>query len=295
MRRLAACLALAALLASCSAVRVAYDNAEPLVRFAAHDYFDLDDDQNEQFRNRLAQFHQWHRRVELPAYAALLDASAARVEGGVDRGDVRWAAEAMRARYRVLVARAAEAAAPILATLTEPQLAELERRLGKANVKYAEEYVTGGERSTHRARLKRTLKRFEDWTGDLTDAQEARIERFVAEQAPFAALRLEDRRRWQRAAVSLIRERRDARSLAAGLTDLLARPEAHRSAEYAAALARWEDGLADLLVDIDRTLSAEQRARVARRMRRYAEDFRALSSERALAGELPGSRLPRAA
>lgn len=286
--RLAACLALVALLASCSAVRITYNNAEPLVRFAAHEYFDLDDRQNEQFRNRLAQFHEWHRSAELPAYAALLEVSAGKVEGGLESGDVRWAAEAIRARYRVLITRAAQDAAPILVTLTEPQLAELEQRLAKANAKYAEENVTGGARRTHRARLKRMLGRFEDWTGDLSDAQEARIERFVAEHAPLAALRLEDRRRWQRAAMSLIRERRDARALAAGLVDLFARAEAHRSAEYVAALARWEDGLADLLVDIDRMFSEEQRSRVVQRMRRYAEDFRVLSGEQKPAGA-PGS------
>ncbi len=286
--RLAACLALVALLASCSAVRITYNNAEPLVRFAAHEYFDLDDRQNEQFRNRLAQYHEWHRSAELPAYAALLTEAAGKVEGGVDRDDVRWAAEAIRARYRVLITRAAQDAAPILVTLTEPQLAELEQRLAKANAKYAEENVTGGARRIHRTRLKRMLGRFEDWTGDLSDAQEARIERFVAEHAPLAALRLEDRRRWQRAAMSLIRERRDARALAAGLVDLFAHAEAHRSAGYVAALARWEDSLAGLLVDIDRMLSEEQRARVVQRMRGYAEDFRALSDGRKPAGA-PGS------
>ena len=286
--RLAACLALVALLASCSAVRVAYNNAEPLVRFAANDYFDLDDRQNEEFRNRLAQFHAWHRSAELPAYAALLTDAAQRLEAGLGRGDVRWAAEAVRARYRVLVARAAGDAAPILVTLAEPQIEELGRRLAKANAKYAEENVTGGARRTHRTRLKRMLGRFEDWTGELSDAQEARIERFVTEQAPLAALRLEDRRRAQRAAVALLRERRDARARAAGLADLFGHPEAHRSATYVAALARWEDGLAGLLVDIDRMLSEEQRARVVQRMRRYAEDFHALSDERKLAGA-PGS------
>ncbi len=286
--RLAAGLVLVALLAACSAVRMTYNNAEPLVRFTTHDYLDLDDRQNEQFRNRLAQFHQWHRSVELPAYATLLAAAAGKVEGGVDRSDVHWAAEAIRARYRVLVARAVEDAAPILVTLTPAQLAELEQRFAKANAKYAEEYVSGGERRTHRARLKRMLGRFEDWTGDLSDAQEARIEGFVTDHARLAALRLEDRRRWQRAAVSLIRERRDARALAAGLFELFAHPESRRSAEYVAALVRWEEGMADLIVDINRTLTEEQRARVAQRMRRYAEDFNVLSEEKTLAGA-PGS------
>lgn len=277
---------LMALLAGCSTARITYNNAEPLVRFMAHDYFDLDERQSEQFRRRLERFHDWHRSVELPAYVSLLDATASKARGLVSREDLTWAAEALRARYRALFAKAAEDAAPILVTLTPPQIAELEKRLAKANAKYAEEFVSGD--AAHRARLKRMLKRFSDWTGDLTDLQEARIERFVKAHARLGALRLEDRRRWHSEAVTQIRRQHNAQALALSLGQIFTRPETHRTPEYAEALARWETELVDLVLDIDRTLSKEQRAQVVQNMERYAEDFRVLSGS--LKGAAAGPR-----
>jgi hypothetical protein len=283
--RAAAGALLMALLAGCSTTRITYNNAEPLVRFMAHDYFDLDERQSEQFRLRLARFHDWHRSVELPAYVSLLETTALKARSPVSREDLIWAAEALRSRYRALLAKAAEDAAPILVTLTPLQITELEKRLAKANAKYAEEFVSGD--GAHRARFKRMLKRFIDWTGDLTDLQEARIERFVKAHARLGALRLEDRRRWHSAAVTLIREQRNAQALALGLGQVFTHPEAHRTPEYAEALARWETELADLVLDIDRTLSREQRAQVVQHMERYAEDFRVLS--RSVKGSAAGS------
>jgi hypothetical protein len=174
-------------------------------------------------------------------------------------------------------------------TLTPPQLAELERRLAKANRKYAEDYITGGERHTHRTRFKRMLKRFEDWTGDLNDDQQARIERFVREYAWLSAMRLQDRKRVQREGVALMRGSRTPQALIPPMVKLLVHPELQRPPEYAAALARWESDLLDLVLDIDRTLTPEQRERVVRRMKRYAEDLQVLATEKGAAAAAPGS------
>ena len=95
--RVASGIALAALLGGCAMVRIAYNNAEPMVRYTAHDYFDLNERQNDQFRKRLLQFHDWHRANELPLYARLLRTGAQRGENGITREDVAWAAAEMRA------------------------------------------------------------------------------------------------------------------------------------------------------------------------------------------------------
>ena len=60
-------LAVCTSLASCSATRFAYDNADTALRFMASSYLDLDSAQSEEMRLRIAQFHQWHRASELPA------------------------------------------------------------------------------------------------------------------------------------------------------------------------------------------------------------------------------------
>ena len=288
MTLVAAVVASAALLGGCAMVRIVYNNAEPLVRYTAHDYFDLDERQSEQFRKRLLQFHDWHRTTELPVYAELFRTAVKKAVNGFSREEVSWAAEALRARYHMLVTRAVEDAAPILVTLSPPQIAELERRLAKANAKYAREFLPEDERRRHRAQLKRMLDRFSGWTGTLTDAQEARIERFVQAHARTTAMRFDNRRRWQREAVALIRQQRSPEALAPRLADIFTHPAAHRTPEFTAALERWEAQFTDLILDLEPTLSAEQRALVLRRMERYAEDFEALSAQGGVAAVAAG-------
>ena len=51
-----------------------------------------------------------------------------------------------------------------------------------------------------------------------------------------------------------------------------------REPAYAAALEAWRDQYFALLVDIDRSLSPEQRSRVLLQLRRYAEEFDTLAA-----------------
>src|SRR6266446_5146483 len=121
-------LAISALvLASCSATRVAYDNADTMLRFMASSYLDLDAGQSDDLTPRIARFHQWHRVNELPVYAALLRSASQRAAAGVTAEDFAWALANVRARYRGLAAKAAEDAAPVLVTLAPAQHVALEK------------------------------------------------------------------------------------------------------------------------------------------------------------------------
>lgn len=286
--RVASSVALAVLLGGCAMARIAYNNAEPLVRYTAHDYFDLDEGQSGEFRKRLLQFHDWHRRTELPVYADLLRTALTRGAKGVSREDLTWAAEELRARYRVLITKAVEDAAPILVTLTPPQIVELEKRLAKANAKYAREFLPADKDRRFRAQAKRLLGRFEDWTGTLSDEQEDRIGRFVKAHMHTTQMRFENRKRWQREAVGLIRQVRTPKELAPRLADIFLQPANHRLSEYVQVLVAWESDLTDLILDIDRTLTPEQRAHVLHRVERHAEDFEALSAQSSFAGDAVG-------
>lgn len=285
--RCALILALLALTGGCAMVRVAYNNAEPLVRYMAHDYFDLNEKQNEQFRKRLLEFHDWHRANELPLYAGLLRTAAQRGEKSMTREDVAWAAEQIRARYRVIVTKAVEDAAPILVTLSAAQLRELEARLAKANDKYAKDVLSGDETNQFHAQSRRLLNRFKDWTGPLSDAQETRIEQFVRLHLKTTAMRFENRKRWQKEAVALMRQTRSARELAPKLADIFVQPAQHRLPEFVQALVVWESDLTDLLLDIERSLTPEQRRHVLHRMQRYAEDFDQLAAQRTASAAAP--------
>lgn len=270
-------------LAACSTVRFAYNNVDSVIRFMASDYVEFDDAQFEQFKTRLDSLHQWHRSRELPVYVALLQTAGGKVAKGVAPEDVSWAIASLRSRYRLLAARAAEDAAPLLAQLSEAQIAGIEENFAAKNRKFSKERLEGDQKKLRKKRADKLLEYFSEMTGKLSDAQEARIERFADDFGRMTALRFQDRKRWQGQVLVLLRTERKSPQFATHLAALFTRPEEGRSAEYIAATTRYESGLAELVVDIDRTLTAEQRVRAVRRMQHYADEFTALSGAQPVA------------
>lgn len=270
-------LAVCALLASCSATRFAYDNADTALRFMASSYLELDAAQAEDMRLRIVRFHQWHRTNELPAYAALMRSASARAARGITAQDVAWGLANLRARYHSFAAKAAEDAAPVLVTLAPEQIAALEHRFAENNQKYAKEFLTAEGEKRRRAQVDRVLERFGDFAGDLTPDQEARIERFVLAHEGHVALRFEDRRQLQRNVIAALKEPRSAQDLGASLAEMFNHPERRRSEAFIREDKAWEEDLGQLIVELDRTLSPKQRARVVRRLADYADDFAALA------------------
>jgi len=273
-------LAVCAALASCSATRIAYDNADTALRFMASSYLDLDGPQADDLRQRIVRFHQWHRASELPVYAALLRSASARAARGITAEDVAWGLASVRTRYRRLAAKAAEDAAPVLATLASAQVAALERRFAENNEKYARKFLAADDAKRGGAQTKRMLDHFRDFAGQLTPEQEGRIERFALAHERHVFLRFEDRRRWQHEAVAALAQKHGAQELGRDLARTFEKPELRRSEEFIREDKRWDEDLGRLIVDLDRSLSAEQRARVVQRLSGYAEDFSALAGEK---------------
>jgi hypothetical protein len=274
-------LAISALaLASCSATRLAYDNADTMLRFMASSYLDLDATQADDLTPRIVRFHQWHRANELPVYAALLRSASQRAAKGITAEDVAWGLVNVRARYRRFAAKAVEDAAPVLATLVPEQFAVLEKKFTENNEKYAKEFLSADDKKRRRAQLKRMLERFRDFAGELAPDQEARIERFALAHERHAALRFEDRQRWQRDFVAALKRERKPVELGRLLAEMFEKPELRRSEEFIREDKRWDEDLGQLIVDLDRSLSPKQRAQVVRRLSDYAEDFAVLAGRR---------------
>jgi hypothetical protein len=274
---LAAC---ASFLAACSMTRVGYNYADTLARYMASNYLDLDAVQSEDLKLRLVRLHQWHRVNELPAYAELLRSASQRAAKGITAEDVAWGLSNTRARYRSFAAKAAEDAAPVLATLGAAQLAALEHKFAENNEKYAKKFLSLDDEKRRRAQTQRMLERFSDFAGDLSSEQEARIERFALAHERHVALRFEDRQRWQRDAVALLRQQRQPQELGRSLAEMFNKPELRRAEEFIREDKHWDEDLGQLIVDLDRSLSSKQRAQVVRRLSDYAEDFSVLAGRK---------------
>jgi hypothetical protein len=287
-------IALAAALGGCGSVaRLAYNHGDIALRLMAYEYFDLQGEQQDIFKVQLARFHEWHRREELPRYAAMLQGSADRLARGLTREDVVWGTEQIRERYRSTVAQAADESAPVFAAFGPDNLAALERKLADNNQKFAKEYLSGDQAKRDRARAKWLQERFEFFLGDLSDAQAALILRFVQEQPGLSEVRHADRKRRQQEFVQLVRDERRSPQFAERLRGYFLNWEGARGPEHAQAAREWEDRLVRLALEMDRTLTPEQRSHAVQRFAGLAEDCRVLAQQGRPRGVTASADAPR--
>ena len=264
-----------ALLSGCSVTKVAYNNADVFLRWQANHYLDFQGEQTEELDRSLVVFLGWHRAKALPQYARFADEAAARVLRGLKQEDLDWSYDAVRAQVREALGAAAEEAAGLLDRLSDEQIRHLERRLAEGNREFAKEHMHGTMEERHKRRVKRNADRLEEWFGPLSAAQVARIELY-SERAPFSAeLRERDRKRRQAEFVAMLRAREATRRLVQWTQDW----EAGREPAYAEASRATQAEYVDLLLDLDRMLSAEQREHAATRLKRFAARFDSLSRQ----------------
>lgn len=264
------------LLGGCSALRLAYDNAEVYVKYRAGQFLDLKGAQDHELAQRIDSFFAWHRSEALPEYARFADEAAKRVGKGVSPADLVWGYDSLVAHARQTMRAAAERVAPLLDRLTPEQVAYMEQGFADENRKFARENLRGSEEERRKRRAERVEERLEDWLGTLSQAQVERVRQY-SERAPLVdELRARDRLRLQARVLDMARSRQAQKEL----PELAARWPAGREPAYARASEAARQEYYALLLDLDRSMTPEQRAGAQQTFRRYAEDFAVLARQK---------------
>jgi hypothetical protein len=269
-----AALAAAAVLSGCSALRLAYDNADTYLRWRAGSYLDVHGAAADELDERIDAFFDWHRAQALPHYARLAEEAAQRMGSGLTAQDMVWGYDALQGHARESLRQAALQLAPMLDRLDAKQIAHLEKRLADDNRRFARDNLAGSEAERRGRRAKRMQDRLEEWVGRLSRAQVERVRQY-AERAPLTdEHRDRDRRRLQADLLDMVRKREAQKRL----PEAAAHWQAGRDPAFVELNRAWQREFFALLIDIDRSLTPAQRARAVANFRRYAEDFAALSS-----------------
>ncbi|MDB5808753.1 MAG: hypothetical protein JWN94_875 [Betaproteobacteria bacterium] len=279
-------LVVAATLAGCTGLRLGYQQADIILAWRANSYFDLDRDQRRDFSARLDRLLAWHRTEQLPEYATFLTTAIDKAEHGLKVDDVAWFAEGFRSRYRIVANRGAADAADLLATLRTEQIVSLQKQFVTDNRKFAEEHeLDAGIEKQKRARLKRMLKQIDEWAGNLSDHQEKKIAALLAPIPLIEHLRHQDRMRRQREFIELLNTRHAKADFASNVRHFLVEWDAGRSPEYSRVSEQVYHERLAFYVAVDKLLTREQRQHALARLQKYAEDCKALSAQRAAAGD----------
>jgi hypothetical protein len=280
VRLLAAALT-AMLLVGCSGVRLAYNTADFFIERYADDYLGLDGAQMEDWSPVLDAALRQHRQQELPYLAAFFDSAQNDARKGFTRADVYCLMDQFEVIYERHFRLAAATAAPLLAELESAQVAGLERKFRNEAREDAAENAPENTARRQRKRAERYEKNLSWWIGDLSTQQRAIVAEITADMPETRTwYRYRDDKR--RELVALLRRgassERIERFLVAWLVDYSDIPASLRSSRD-----RLRQGLADLVVRLDATLSDEQRRNLIDRLTRLRGDFMALQTRARMA------------
>jgi hypothetical protein len=158
-------------LVACSAVSLAYNQADFLVKTYADGYLDLEPDQVARWEPILTREHARHRAEELPYLAAYLEQALNAARVGFDQENLACLMTSLEDIYQRQARSAVNLAAPLLATLTPAQIQFLEERLQEDLREAREEAAEGRGPAGREKRTQRWVETIEDWTGPLDGGQ----------------------------------------------------------------------------------------------------------------------------
>lgn len=276
----------AALIAvGCTRVQLAYNTAGLAIELYAGSYLSLDGAQLAEWRPSLTATLARHRRDELPYLAAFFDTAWREADQGLTAVSTTCLFERLDTLYDRHARMVTGLAAPLLATLTPTQLRELERRLAEEAADEAARATAERTARSARKRAERYAESAEWWIGPLTEPQRRLIGEVAAEMPASGALWSAYRRGKQAELLGLLARGADEAEVRRFLDDWLVAgldlpPELRRAGEGI------RTGLSRLFVELDATLSPDQRGYFIRRLRSLRDDFMALQAQPRLAATI---------
>ena len=264
-------------LAGCSGTRSVYNQLDWLVVWQVKKYFELDDTQEQDLRERLSRQLAWHRETQLPRYAALSEnlAQVLAEEPGPEYFAARFAET--QVFWADFMGHAAPDAAAFLAGLSDAQVGQLFENIDENNHELAEEY-SGDTTAIRTARREQAIVRsVSRLTGRLNGPQKALVRDYSGRMHDLSQSWLERRRDWQEELQAALALRDDTIELERRLGPLLVDPDRNDPPDYRALVEENQQVVFEMLAALSVELTPRQRERFQKRLLDYARDFRLLA------------------
>jgi hypothetical protein len=265
------------LLQACSAIKLGYQQLPTLSYWWLDSTVSFSGNQTPAAKEAIDKLYQWHRREELPGYAALLQRTADLSAGSVHPEQLCRVVDEVQARLDTLMRQAMAQAAPVAMALGPRQLSHMARHWEQQNEEWEKEWLQGDADARMERRVDKALSRYNSFYGELSAAQTTLIKTQLA-QSPWTAEwgRRDRQRRQQDLLSTLQRITQSNMTQAQAEAQLwgvwkrwLQPPDAGQRAVVQSLSQRACENLAQL----HNTATPEQRVRVARRLRAYERDL----------------------
>ena len=267
-------------LAGCGASLV-YPRLDSLVGLYLRGLVSLDGSQSARLARTLEHNLEWHRSEELERYEAFLQGLASQVRAGLTRDGLEDAAQQAEIYWRRIFEQAAPGYTALAATLSDRQVRELLESLQRADEKTWREHSGRTSEDRYAQREKSLRKNIERMTGPLSPQQRQLIHDYAWTARPFMFEWRENRRLWREELAATLRARSGPQAaFAERMRVLIAEPDRLWTPEYRKAIATSRSEFLDLVVQLDASLTPQQRVVAQDRLLALAKEVRDLAQQR---------------
>ena len=272
------------LMAGCSTVKLAYNQAPQLLSWQLNRYLDLTQPQAERVRDELADLHRWHRDTLLPEHAGLLQKLRQQLPAPMSAEQACRAYADLRTQIDQLLARAEPSLVWLASDLSEAQIRSLQKKQADSNADWKKEWLDPSPDKLREHRYQVLLSRTEDFYGTLQEPQKAALRSYIAQSSFDPQRTYAERQRRQQDLVQVLRKiaaergnTEQARTLLRGyLARLNTSPDAAYQ-RYAATLV--DEGCAGFAL-VHSAMTPAQRLQAVASIGAYEQDFITLAAQR---------------
>ena len=277
-RRLAFLLAplLAVLCAGC-ALTFVYRHADWLILRQLDRYFDLTADQRRDLTVRLTPLLARHRHEAIPEYEAALLELRQRLARGLAGGDIDWVYTTYDRLRADLFERIVADGGVFLASVDQHQVQRLQQVLRKDSRK-ARRLAEAPATARLDTRAKATIDTLEDWLGSLSADQRVHIRTLSLALPDTQPVWVAYQQQRQQELLALLRQPRTPELVARELRAMLVYQEHTAPPAYQETVHRMRAAVKEMVLDIDRHLTSDQRGHAIARLQRFIDQLHALQA-----------------
>ena len=265
------CLLVALLtLTGCGAANLVYNNAPILVASEFDDAFNLNETQSERLDQALQDFFDWHREHELPRYQNMLETASQAVGDGITAAELQVIYDEVDAAARRAAAQLIDDIGDLATTLTPEQIDHYEA-YHLENSKRFQDYLDMSPQQREIFRIKRSLKRMQDWLGKMDEWQQERIARQLQPLPDGRSAWIEFREHRHQVLIHAMRSAGDDGLTAAELKYILVDPDSEHARAYEPRRLIYWEAYADFVEKLSPQLSKAQLRHAAERLEYFAE------------------------
>lgn len=286
MRWVLAIMALA-LLAACSVLRLAYNQAHNYAYWRMDKAFDLDASQHQMAKGAIADWFTWHRNTQLPLYTRFIERAQQDARGPITAALACERRREIEGWMKASAERAAPPLARVAVSLSPAQIDHLAEHFKDKNEDFEDEFLQKDSEDRRKAADKFAVKWIERFYGRLDGAQRKQVSAEVA-RLPFDANTMNQQRlRFQSRYLDILRKVQSEKLSAAQAEPLIraALLDMIEPSDPAlrASMAQWNNAGCQMATNVHNRINAKQRETLIERLKGWELDLRELTKPSAQA------------